>query len=921
MLLGRQRDSEVLDGLVAAARGARGGAIVVHGEPGIGKTALLGYATEAAAGFHILCTAGSDAEIELPFAALQRLCAPALANVDLLPEPQRDALGTAFGRVTGGTPDRLLVGLAVLSLLSGLAADQPVLCVIDDAQCLDTASAQAMAFVARRLASERIVFLFAARTVPGELEGLPEWAVEGLSEGFARALLRSVLPDRVDERVEDRVLEEAHGNPLALLELPRGLMPAQLAGGFAAPVAVPLTGRIEASFRRRFAKLPMASRRLLLVAAADPTGDPVLVWRAADLLEVPASAAAPAEAEGLVDLHPRIVFRHPLVRSAVYRATTPKERREAHRALAEATDAALDPDRRAWHRGQAATRPDDDVAMELEMCAVRARSRGGFAAAAAFMERSAELATDPAQRARRALAAGEAKRQAGALDAALRLAATAERGPLDEFQRAEVDVLRAQVSFASDRGADAPLLLFRAAERLEALDTGRARETYLDALVAAMFAGRLGSGSAVLQIAQAALAAPRASGGPRASDLLLEGFAWLVTGDYASGTSTLQDAVGTFKDLAAGTDEAIRWSWLAGRAAAMIWDYDSWDVLTALQVRAAREAGALSVLPVTLSIRASVHLFAGELSVVASLIEQAEALADAIDNRAVRNAAVAAAAFQGREHEALEVIEANAKDFVARGEGMGLTMTLWAKAVLFNGLGRYEDAFAAAEEALADPDDLCFSPLAAVELIEAGSRTGRQDAAAVAYERLAKSTAPTGTPWAGAIEARSRALLSDRTGAEALFRDAIDLLTQTPLRVDLARTHLLYGEWLRRERRHVQAREQLRLAQILFSDFGMEGFAERARLELRASGQRARGRKYESGNELTTQEAEISRLVGEGATNHEIATQLFISQSTVEYHLHNVFRKLGVTSRTQLARRVLQMGPATTPEDRRSGGT
>jgi DNA-binding CsgD family transcriptional regulator len=725
-----------------------------------------------------------------------------------------------------------------------------------------------------------------------------------------------VLPDRVDERVLDRTLAEAHGNPLALLELPRGLTPAQLAGGFALPVSVPLTGRIEASFRRRFVKLPSESRRLLLIAAAEPTGDAALVWRAAELLGVPPSAATPAEADGLLQLNARAVFRHPLVRSAAYTAASPEERREAHRALAEATDAAVDPDRRAWHRALATARPDDDVAMDLEACAGRAQLRGGFAAAAAFMERSTELTVDPKRRVARALVAADAKRQAGALVAALRLAATAEQGPIDELQRSQLDVLRAQVSFASDRGSEAPPLLLKAAQRLEALDARRARETYLDALTAAMFAGRLGKGTPIRQVAKAALAAPRAPGGPRASDLLLDGLALLIAGDYASGTPILRDALSAFREDAADPEESLPWSWLAGCAAAAIWDYDTWDLLTARQVRIARESGALTVLPITLSTRAGVRLFAGELSEAASLVEQVEAVSDAIDTRTVRYAAVLVAALRGREHEAHEVIHANAKDFADRGEGMAVSMALWATAALYNSLARYEDAFVAAEQALADPYELWFSPSATVELIEAASRSGRYTAASAGLERLAEGTSASGTDWARAVEARSRALLSDGAAAEALYREAINLLSTTPLRFDLARTHLVYGEWLRRERRHSDAREQLRVAHDLFSEFGMEGFAERARVELRATGEHPRTRTFENSNDLTPQEAQISRLVGQGATNHEIAAQLFISPSTVEYHLHKVFRKLGVKSRTQLARRLLEMAPPSSQRDR-----
>lgn len=577
MLFGRRRERSVLDRLLVGARGGHGGAIVVLGEPGIGKTALIEQAVTSAHDFRVLRTAGREGETELAYAALLQLCAPGLDRLVRLPAPQRDAMRVAFGLCTGDPPDRLLVALALLTLLSEMAAERPLLCVVDDAQWLDRASAQAVAFVARRLATEAVAFVFGAREVPDELRGLPEMVVEGLGDGDARALFGSGFPYRLDEPVVDRIVAETNGNPLALLELPRGLSPAQLAGGFGLPVSVPLAGRIEESFRRRLAGLPSPSRRLLLVAAADPTGDAVLVWRAAGLLGIADSAAEAAEVEGLADFTAGVVFRHPLVRSAVYGAASARERRQAHQALAEATDPAVNPDRRAWHRAQATSRPDEDVAAELELSAGRAQARGGFAAAAAFMEWSTELTVDPARRAGRALVAAEAKRQAGAVDSALRLADMAERGPLDDFQRAQLDLLRAQISFASDRGSDAPVLLLKAAQRLERLDVRRARETYLDALAAATSAGRRATDASAGVVARAAMESRPCAKSRRAPELLLDGLALLVTDGYGSGTPVLKEALRAFRADDLGIEERLRWSWLAGRAAAFIWDYDSWQ--------------------------------------------------------------------------------------------------------------------------------------------------------------------------------------------------------------------------------------------------------------------------------------------------------------------------------------------------------
>jgi DNA-binding CsgD family transcriptional regulator len=495
--------------------------------------------------------------------------------------------------------------------------------------------------------------------------------------------------------------------------------------------------------------------------------------------------------------------------------------------------------------------------------------------------------------------------QAGALEEALTLVASADTDSLDEFQRARVEVLRARISFAMDRGSEAPSLLLAAAKRLEPLDGRLARQIYLDALNAALFAGRLGGEADARRVAAAARAAPRPATRPRAADLLLDGLSVLITDGHAAGTPIVRKALSAFHGDESGTEEGLRWLWLAGRAAGFIWDYEGWDSLTRRQIRTARELGALAHLPLASSTRVGVHLFAGETQAAASLVEEADALAKATYGRIVPPyGALALAAFSGREDDAMRLVRTASEDFVARGEGMGLTVSQWVTAVLYNGLGRYEEAFAAADKATEDPRELWFSTFAAVELIEAASRSGRSDRAAETLELLSKSTQVGGTPWALGVEARSRAVVSHGEQAEALYREAIDRLEPTRLRFDLARTHLLYGEWLRRERRRQDAREELRVAHELFSEFGMEGFAERARVELEATGERARKRTVDTVGDLTPQEAQVSRLVARGHTNREIAAQLFISASTVEYHLRKVFRKLDVTSRTQLANRL-----------------
>src|ERR1700722_19465316 len=828
-LLGRRSECQILDRVLLAAQAGHGGAMVICGEPGIGKSTLLDHAMKSAAAFKVLRAVGNEAEKELPFVAAQQLCAPTLDTLHELPAPHRDALGVAFGHVAGSPPDRLFVGLALLGLLSQLASEQPVLCVIDDAQWLDRESAQVFAIAARRLRSEHIAFLFGARTVPTDLSGLPCLPVFGLGQAEARALLRSTLPDPFDELVFERMLGETRGNPLALLELPRGLTAAELAGGFILPASVPMAGRIEASFQRRIAKLPASSQRLLLVAAAEPTGDPALGWRAAQRLGVDESAGAEVEADGLLEVSPQVFFRHPLVRSAVYGGAAPADRRDVHRALAEATDAGLDPDRRAWHLAQAAWHPDDNLATDLEVSADRAQARGGIAAAAAFLERAAELPVGSKARADRMLAAAEAKRQAAALEAALELAASAERSPLGDHQRAEVEVLRARVSFTSERGGEAPGLLLAAAQHLEIHDPRRAREIYLDGMTAALFAGKLASTGNARDVAKAVLAAPHPPGPPSASDLLLQGLAVLVAEGPVDGTPTFRQALDAFRSDTVGPEERLRWSWLAGRTAALIWDYDAWDAFTRDQVVAARAAGAGTGLPLTLSESAGVQLFAGRLSEAEALFEQADAAADATGTKSAQYASVMVAAFRGCEREARPLIDAAAKDFAARGEGMGANLTGCADAALYNGLARYDEAYIAAENALEDPYELWFWPQVPVELIEAASRTGRTAAATAAFERLSESTGASGTAWAAAVEDRCRALISKGAVAEELYRSAIDRLVPTALRLDLARTHLLFGEWLRRESRPADAREELRAAHRLFPDFGCERYAERGR--------------------------------------------------------------------------------------------
>jgi DNA-binding CsgD family transcriptional regulator len=912
VLLGRRSESEVLDRLLDAVRAGESRVLVVCGEPGVGKSALLDYVVGRASGCRVARAAGVQSEMELAFAGLHLLCAPMLDRLERLPGPQRGALSVAFGLSAGEAPDPFLVGLAVLGLLSDVAEEQPLVCVVDDVQWLDWASVQTLEFVAHRLFAESVGLVFAVRQSAEQrpLPGLPELVIHGLRNGEARELLGSVIRWPLDERVRDRIVAETHGNPLALLELPRGLTPAELAGGFGLPGAEALPGRVEESFQRRLALLPATTRRLLLLAAAEPLGDPMLVWRAADRLGIGVEAAAAAESERLVEFGARVTFRHPLVRSAIYGVASPEERREVHRALAEVTDPELDPDRRAWHLAQATAGPDEDVASALEHSAGRAQARGGLAAAAAFLERSAALTPEPARRAERALAAAQARAQAGAFDAALQLLAAAESGPLEELQRARGDLLRGQIAFASSRGSDAPPLLLKAARRLEPLDAGLARETYLEALSAAVYAGSLATGGGLREAAKAARAGPPASQPPGAADLLLDGLALLITEGVGAAAPTLKRALEAFGGEGIPREEAMRWLWVACPGAQRLWDDESWHVLSTRLVQLARDAGALGVLPMALSQLAGLHLHEGDFAAAASLIEEARAITEATGSHLPPYAPVALAAFRGQEPRTSELIESGTRELLARGEGVGLTFVQWAAAVLYNGLGRYQDALASAQRALEDPHDLVFSTWAAVELIEAATRSGMPEHAAGALARLADSTRASGSDWALGIAAYARALLSDGETAERLYREALDHLGRTRVRWALARAHLLYGEWLRRERRRTDAREQLRTAYEMFVTMGAEGFAERAERELLATGETARKRTVETRGELTPQEDQVARLARDGLSNAEIGARLFISPRTVQYHLRKVFTKLGINSRIQLDR-VLPSDPAT----------
>lgn len=899
VLLGRAVEREALDRLLDDVREGQSGVRVLRGEAGVGKTALLHYCARQAAGFRVARVAGVESEMELAYAGLHQLCAPVLDRLHGLSEPQRTALRVAFGLSSGTPPDRFLVALATLSLLADVATERPLLCLVDDVQWLDAASGQVLGFVARRLLAESVAIVLAVREPAAErhLAGLPELVLEGLADEDARALLATVLPGRIDERVRDRIVAETRGIPLAILELPHELAP----GGLAR--AETLSGRIEDSFRQRLQALPDETRRLLLIAAAEPVGDPVQVWRAAERLDGASPAAADA-ADGLLAIGERVVFRHPLVRSAVYRSASQQERRAAHLALAEVTSEHVDPDTRAWHLAQASTAPDEAIASELERSAARAQARGGLGAAAAFMQRAAVLSTNPRQRAVRLLEAAAAKRDAGELDAALSLLGALDAEALDELGRARVELLHGQIAFDQRRAGDAARLLAGAARQLEAVGAGLARQTHLEALGAAMWVGDRDGPAGMRALAQAALRSPPAPGSAEPSDALLAAFAVLVTDGYAAAAPALRRALDVVLAPRVAADDHGHWFWfaVAGNAVTVaqeLWDADAWRALAFRHEQFVRDTGALVHLQFSLNMTAWVHVLAGETAKAALATEEDRMIAEASGNPPLSYSEMLVAAWRGQDHRATELIDATARAATAGGLRRVVAYTAYASGVVHNALGRHAEARAAILPEF-ERDHAGYGPFLAPELAEAAARTGDAALLASVHAWVRERALVTQSPWALGVEARVRALMSRDDAAEEAYREAIERLAATWLRPELARSHLLYGEWLRREGRRVDAREQLRSAHALFVETGMDGFAARARRELRATGEKVRKRAAATSDELTAQELQIAQLARDGLTNPEIGARLFLSPRTVEWHLKKVFTKLGISSRMGL---------------------
>jgi DNA-binding CsgD family transcriptional regulator len=908
----RVDEAALIGRLLDAVRGGLSGTLVLRGQPGIGKTALLDWTVGQAGDMLVTRVVGVETEMDLGFAGLHQVLVPFLGGLSGLPEPQREALGAAFGLVAGPAPDRFLVGLAALTLLTEAAAERPVLCVVDDAQWLDLVSVEVLGFVARRLLADRVGMVFAVRD--GErrtaaLDGFSDLEVGALPDEAAAELLAASAGQPVEQRVSERIVAQTAGNPLALVEFGSELSAAEAAG--IAPLAQPLrySGRLEELYQARVRALPPDARLLVLLAAADQAGDPAVIWRAADVLGLDPELAALQAVDRLVSWEPSVRFRHPLMRSAAYYTATVAARRRAHEALAAA---GRDPDRRAWHLAEAAPGPDEQVAAELEHSADRARAHGGWASRAVFMERAAELTPEPDGRARRLLEAAEARFEAGDASATRELLRRAAPQLGDLLARAKARRLDGLSRYAAGEfGAAVPVLL-DAARMIEPQDATLARDTLLDAYVAEQFSGAYAADMVeALRVAQAMFGAGQPAAKP--ADLLLGGFAAMAEHRYAAGAPLLHAAIAPLSGGDPPPDDIVRRFLPMAMAASLLYDDTAWHELEHRWVPELRRRGALAILVAALATLSYNQLTEGRFADAEATLAEGRELSAATGFRAFlalfATAELSVLAWRGREADARALAGKLLGDFTAVGHGLGITRVRVALCVLEVGLGNYAEALRIVRAG--GPGQGAVS---LVELVEAGGRSGDRDAPAAALAAFEPLAEAAGTQRALGQLALCRALLADDADTEPGYQLAIEHLRQSRDVPLLARSHLLYGEWLRRQRRRRDAREQLRTAWETFTGLGMSAFADRAHAELRATGETAGKRSAATQDALTPQEAQIARLASEGASNQEIAARLFISASTVEYHLGKVFRKLGITSRGRLARALGERDSASRPQ-------
>ena len=910
-LRNRTREIGAIDSLLERARSNAGGALVLRGEPGVGLTALLDYGADEVRDMWVLRVAGVEAEAHVAYGALHRLLAPDVwwRHHMHLPLAQRFALEQAFGLEVPGNDERpaelnaLLVGLGTLSLLARAAEERPVLCAVDDVEQLDEHSASALALVARRLGADRVAMLFArrepsdARDFFGDLD---ELVVGGLDVVDARALIDAVYGHRLDSDVRERILAETDGNPRAIVELP-SVFPAPSVSLFGEPL--PLAKRFEQHFVTTLSNLSKNAQETVLLASLLHDGSTTLFWSASALLGLPSDAYREAEDAGLLRIGTRVVLCGSLLRSAVYSSATPEDRRRVHLALAGAAAAAGDSVQSVWHRAAASSAPDEELAAALVVAGIELRRRGDTTTSATLLQRASAVTPDPAMRAVRLLDAASAWLAAGSPGRSSALLAETTPLPLTDLDRALAAKLRAQAAQMLGQGADSAALLLRAARDIAGHDAPLGREALLEALEAAIYHGRFGSGGPVRQAAVATL--ELSTDEPvTAPDLLLRGLALLFAEGHESGAPTLRRAV---EALEAGDD--LRWLTLGGLAALELWD----DAALAAIVAAGSEPVAVSrasPLGVSLGYLAGLdHVVAGRFTKAGHWYGDMQALAEAVRDPAIAGVADAGTlmmwAWRGESGgDGRALIDRCARDAMASEQGRYYALTRYALAVHENGLGRYEEALIASEDAVEDRG-LYLAGFALPELIEAAVRSDEREVAADALAELTSRTLASGTSWALGMLARSRALLAEDDAAAALYQEAIERLVACRAAPQLARAHLLYGEWLRRRRRRRDARDHLRRAQGMFVAMSADGFAARAGGELQAAGERSRIREPEATETLTAQESRIASLVAAASSNPQIAAQLFLSPRTVEYHLHKIYRKLGVTSRVELARMLM----------------